>query len=31
MNGEKWSNQRQVFAPAFYIELLKVLSISNHQ
>jgi cytochrome P450 len=31
MNGEEWANHRQVFAPAFRIELLKVLSISNHQ
>jgi hypothetical protein len=30
MNGE-WANHRQVFALIFCIELLKVLSISNHQ
>jgi len=31
MNGEKCFNHHQVFALAFHIELLKVLSISNHQ
>jgi hypothetical protein len=31
MNGEEWANHHQVFALAFHIELLKVLSISNHQ
>jgi cytochrome P450 len=31
MNGKEWANHRQVFALTFRIELLKVLSISNHQ
>ncbi len=30
MNGEEWANHRQVFAPAFRVEVLKVLSIPNH-
>jgi cytochrome P450 len=28
MNGEEWANHRQIFAPAFRVEALKVLS--NH-
>jgi hypothetical protein len=30
MNGEEWANHRQVFAPAFRVEVFKVLSIPNH-
>jgi len=30
MNGEEWGNHRQIFAPAFRVEILKVLSIPNH-
>jgi cytochrome P450 len=30
MNGEEWANRRQVFAPTFRVEVLKVLSIPNH-
>ncbi len=29
-NGEEWANHRQIFAPAFRVEALKVLSDPNH-
>jgi cytochrome P450 len=31
MNGEEWVNHQQVFTPTFRVEVLKVLSIPNHQ
>jgi len=31
MNGEEWVNHRQIFTSTFRVEVLKVLSIPNHQ
>jgi cytochrome P450 len=31
MNGEEWVNCRQIFTPTFHVEVLKVLSMPNHQ